>query len=170
VADALAAALFVATGAAFAARLAHYRAIEASPIAGSSRMLAARPELAREIEALARTIRRATPGRGGLVVFPEGELLNFLAGRRNPIRHKLYLPGYLTDENEAEVLRELQAARPAAIVLWRRPTSEYGRGLFGIDYGRKIRAWIDGNYRVMPFRARGAPARANPTFLFAVPL
>ncbi len=168
VAGAFAAALLAATGAAFAARLAHYRAIEASPVAGTSRMLAARPELAREIEVLAVTIRRATPPHGGLVVFPEGELLNFLSGRRNPIRHKLYLPGYLTDDNEAEVLRELQATPPAAIVLWRRPTGEYGRGLFGVDYGRRIRAWIDGNYRVMPFRAPGAPARANPTFLLGV--
>ncbi|HEY7574086.1 MAG TPA: hypothetical protein VIB08_02920, partial [Thermoanaerobaculia bacterium] len=152
----------------FAARLLQYRSIEASPVAGTSRMLAARPEAAREIEALALAIRRETPSGGGLVVFPEGELLNFLAGRGNPIRHKLYLPGYLTDGNETEILRELRQAPPAAIVLWRRPTSEYGRGLFGVDYGRKIRAWIDETYRVTPFRAPGAPARSNPAFLLGV--
>ena len=110
-------ALAAAVVAAFAARLAHYRGIEASAIAGTSRMLTARPELAREVEALAASIRHASPPGSGLVVFPEGELLNFLSGRPNPVRHKLYLPGYLTDENEAQVLEELQAAKPAAIVL-----------------------------------------------------
>jgi hypothetical protein len=165
VAEAFAGALLVAAAAAFAARLVQYRSIEASPVAGTSRMLSARPEAAREIEALALAIRRETRSGSGLVVFPEGELLNFLSGRTNPIRHKLYLPGYLTGGNEAEILRELQEAPPAAIVLWRRPTSEYGRALFGVDYGRKIRAWIDETYRVAPFRAPGAPARSNPAFL-----
>jgi hypothetical protein len=124
--------------------------------------------VAREIEALALAVRRGAAGRGGLVVFPEGELLNFLSGQSNPIRHKLYLPGYLTEENEGEILRELDRARPAAVVLWRRPTSEYRRGLFGADYGRRIRAWIDANYEVAAFRAPGAPARANPRFLLGL--
>ncbi len=164
--NAFAAALLAAIGAAFAARLAHYASLEGEPIAGTSRMLTARPEVAREIEALALAIRRGTTGRTGLVVFPEGELLNFLSGQPNPIRHKLYLPGYLTSENEGEIQRELASARPAAVVLWLRPTSEYGRGLFGVDYGRRLRAWIDRNYDLSSYRAPGAPARANARFLY----
>ena len=42
----------------------------------------------------------------------------------NPIRHMLYLPGYLTADNEPAVLAELVRAPPAAVVLWRRPVSE----------------------------------------------
>ncbi|MGH9366586.1 MAG: hypothetical protein ACRD3M_02790 [Thermoanaerobaculia bacterium] len=167
--EAFAAALLAAIGAAFAARLSHYRMLEGSPIAGTSRMLAGRPEVSREIEALALAIRRGSARGNGLVVFPEGELLNFLSGQRNPIRHKLYLPGYLTDENEGEILRELESARPTAVVLWRRPTSEYGRGLFGVDYGRRIRAWIEENYTLTPFRAPQTPARVNPSFLLGFP-
>ena len=53
------------------------------------------------------------------------------------------------------MLAELARARPAAIVLWRRPVSEYDRGLFGEDYGQEIRKWIDENYRLEPFRAAG---------------
>jgi len=88
------------------------------------------------------TFEHATLSGSGLVAFPEGELLNFLSGRSNPLRHALYLPGYLTDANEGEVLAELSNARPAAIVVWRRPAGEYGRGLFGEDYGRRIADWI----------------------------
>lgn len=59
----------------------------------------------------------------------------------------MYLPGYLTRTNEAELLKELERARPEAIVLWRRLTPEYGPALFGEDYGRDIRAWIEANYQ-----------------------
>lgn len=163
---ALAWALALATGIAFAARLRHYAAWDGEPIAGTGRLLTARPELAREIEGVSRAIRAGTAPGEGLVVFPEGELLNLLSQRRNPIRHMLYLPGYLTDTNEEEILRELESARPRGVVLCLRPTSEYGRGLFGADYGRRIRAWIGRNYELSPYRAPGAPARVNPRFLY----
>ena len=151
----------------FGLRVAQYAGLEGVPIAGTSLMLTARPELAREIEELAATVRSRTREGDGLVVFPEGEVLNLLSARRNPIRHRLYLPGYLTDDNEAAVLRELEAARPAAIVLWQRPVSEYDRAMFGQDYGRRIRAWIEANYNLQRF-GLGAPRRSNPRFVLGV--
>jgi hypothetical protein len=154
--------------AAFAGRAWQYASLEGDPIAGTAGMLTARRELAREIEELAAAVRARTSDGDGLVVFPEGELVNFLSARSNPIRHKLYLPGYLTDANEADVLEELSAARPAAIVIWQRPVSEYDRSLFGEDYGRSIRGWLEENYAFEPFRAAGAPRRANPRFLLGI--
>ncbi|MFY9549747.1 MAG: hypothetical protein WAU32_01235, partial [Thermoanaerobaculia bacterium] len=148
---------------AFAGRAWRYRSMDDRPIAGTAGMLAARPELAREIEEVASAVRSRTTEGDGLVVFPEGELLNDLSGRSNPLRHRLYLPGYLTDANEPEILGELRQAAPAAIVLWRRPVSEYGRALFGEDYGRRIRAWIEENYRLAPLPESGA--RAHSRFL-----
>ena len=145
-----------------------YASLESSPIAGTDGMLSARPELAREIEELSAAVAAATREGDSLVVFPEGEILNLLSERPNPIRHKLYLPGYLTDANEGAILEELTRARPAAVVLWRRPSSEYDRSMFGEDYGRRIFAWIDENYDLTPFRARGAPARANPRFVLGI--
>jgi hypothetical protein len=150
---------------AFGGRAWQYATIEAVPVAGTGGMLSARPESAREIEELGRAVRERTRDGEGLVVFPEGEILNLLSGRPNPIRHELYLPGYLAADNEAQVLDELVRARPAAIVIWRRPVSEYDRGLFGEDYAQGIRKWIDENYRLEPFRAAGTPARATPRFV-----
>jgi hypothetical protein len=154
--------------AAFLLRAWQYREIEGTPIAGTSGMLTARPELAREIEELGASIRARTRDGDGLVVFPEGELLNFLSSRPNPIRHRLYLPGYLTSANEPDVLRELETTRPAAVVLWQRPVSEYDRAMFGEDYGRNVRAWIDSNYELEPFRAAGAPPRSHPRFVLGL--
>ena len=149
---------------AFAGRLWQYGSMESVPVAGTSRMLSASPEIARELVELGAAIRAGTREGDGLAVFPEGEVLNFLSSRPNPVRHMLYLPGYLTAENEPAVLAELKRARPAAIVLWRRPVSEYDRGLFGEDFGQSIRAWIDENYRLEGFRAAGAPRRQYSRF------
>ena len=70
--------------AAFAGRTWQYAALEGEPIPGTSGMLMARPELQREITELAAAIRRDTREHDGLVVFPEGEILNLLSGRANP--------------------------------------------------------------------------------------
>jgi len=138
--------LAAVVGLAFVGRAWQFSSMEERPIAGTAGMLSARPELASEIERLAASIRASTADGDSLVVFPEGELLNFLTARHNPLRHRLYIPGYVTDENEPEILRELERADPAAIVLWRRPAGEFDRALFGDDYGARIRAWIEANY------------------------
>ena len=147
-------------GFAFAARLVEYGRDQRVAIRGTAGFLTARPELAREIEDLGMAIRARSSESEGLVVFPEGEVLNFLSGRRNPIRHKLYLPGYVNTRNEREIVAELQAAAPAVVVIWRRALGEYGAGSFGEDYGREIRRWIGLNYEREPFRAN-AGARSS---------
>ena len=100
--------------------------------------------------------------------FPEGELLNYLSGRRNPIRHKLYLPGYVNDANEPDILREFGREKPTAVVIWNRPTGEYGRGDLGSDYGRMISRWIDIHYAPLssPIGAIGSspPGRLFRTY------
>ena len=138
---------------AFTGRALGYVSDRRVPVAGTDGMISARPEVAREIGEIAAEIRRRTSPSDGLVVFPEGEVLNFLSGRRNPLRHKLYIRGYLTEENEGEVLEGLREARPAAIVIGRRRTSEYGASRFGSDYAVRIGAWIAGNY--VPFLPDG---------------
>lgn len=131
---------------AFLGRGVRYGEDERVPIPGTEGSLSARPEVVAGFEALARSVRSESRPGDGLVVFPEGEILNYLTGLPNPIRHKLYIPGYLTDDNETEVLRELEDHPPNAIVLLFRPTGEYGRPTFGGSYGRRIRNWIDANY------------------------
>ncbi len=165
---AVAAALAVLLVFAFLGRARFYASEQRVPIPGTNAMLSDRPDRAREIEKVAETIREQTPPGGGLVVIPEGEVLNFLSGRANPIRHKLYLPGYLADANEADVVAELAAAKPAAIVLWLRPTGEYDRGLFGRDYGEGVAAWIHAHYVAAP-PGVGERSRANPTFTLYLP-
>jgi hypothetical protein len=146
---------------AFAGRLARYAGDERVPIAGTGGMLSARPEIATRIAQAAALVRRETPEGSGLIVFPEGEILNYLSGRRNPIRHKLYLPGYLSAQNQGAVLAELVRADPAAVAILFRVTSEYGPGLFGEDYGRRIREWVEARYELRPAAGDRVAARTG---------
>lgn len=156
-AAALLAGVVVLAAAAYAGRIAGYRSDDRVPVPGTDGMLSASPAVSRDIRDTSERIRRETAAGTGLVVFPEGEVLNFLTARRNPIRHKLYLPGYVTASNEGDILRELVRSRPAAIVLWPRPLGEYGHGEFGADYGSEIRSWIAREYAVE--KIGGAPGR-----------
>ncbi len=132
-------------GFAFLSRALDYADDKRVAVAGTQGMITARPELAARLSEVVRQLGTQAEA-GGLVVFPEGEILNALTGRPNPIRHKLYIPGYLTDSNEAEVIAELERSPPPAIVIVYRPTSEYGPGLFGVDYGRALMKWIEERY------------------------
>jgi hypothetical protein len=133
---------------AFAGRAVQYAGDERIPIPGTQGMLSARSDLVARFDALVRDVRRESASGDGLVVFPEGEILNYLASRPNPLRHKLYIPGYLTDETEREVLAELERFRPRVIVLLDRPTGEYGSLVFGETYGVVIRKWMESNYLI----------------------
>ncbi len=154
-----AAALSVLVVAAFAGRILQYASADRTWIPGTGRMLSASTPTASEIAATAEAVRAAKPPAATLVVFPEGQILNFLADKPNPLRQKLYIPGYLQTSNEPQLLEDLRRKRPGAIVLWPRPTEEYGLAEFGIDYGREVFAWIRQNYVLSPIRSTRGLAR-----------
>ena len=157
----LALALLVFWG--FVDRIALYAEDDRVILPGTDGMLSARAETAQTLRLLAESVRQRTREGEGLVVFPEGEVLNYLSGRRNPIRHKLYIPGYLTSDNEAEILAELRSAKPAAVVIVSRITPEYGRRLFGVNYAKDVAAWIEADYALFPFdpRRESLPAESG---------
>jgi hypothetical protein len=145
---------------AFAGRYFHYAIDDRVPVPGTQGMLSALPQRVAELESVARAVSRESRSGDGLIVFPEGELLNYLTGRVNAARHKLYIRGYLTGENEPEVLSDLESASPAVLVVLPRRTSEYGPSAFGVDYGKRIRLWIEENYETRPLdRERPDPSR-----------
>ena len=153
----LLAALSVFGAAIFIGRCFAYSADDRVPVPGTEGMLSASPQVVRRIVEVTARLRSETPPGAGVVVFPEGEILNYLSGRSNPIRHKLYLPGYVNSFNEAAIVEELSRASPGALVIWPRPVGEYGNGFFGRDYARSLQSWIDANYRPEPNIGRHGP-------------
>ena len=155
-------ALALLIGLAFLGRALQYSSDERVPVPGTGGMLSALPGTARDLALVATMVRAETTEKDGLVVLPEGGVLNYLAERPNPMRHKISIPGYLRESNEEDFLRDLQRARPAAIVIVKRPAGEYGRGLFGQGYGQRTRVWIERHYL-----RRSVPAAAAEVFTIA---
>ena len=153
-------------GFSFAARTVQYSRDPRVPLPGTGGWLSAPPEAARAITLLVREIRERTRPDDGLVVFPEGQVINFLSGRRNPIRFNLFIPGYLTDTNELEIIGELSRVKPAAVVIVNRQTSEYGRRFFGKNYGRRVWSWIEENYEPRPFDEAAAESSVSVARLY----
>jgi hypothetical protein len=132
--------------AAFTGRFLQYAGDERVPLPGTGGVLSAGRRTVDELITTSEAVRGASLPGDGLVVFPEGQVLNSLSGRSNPLRQKLYIPGYLTLENEKALIQDLGRRRPKAIVLWPRSTSEYGPSSFGVDYGVETARWIRRNY------------------------
>lgn len=154
----LRAALAILVVVAFGARFALYAGDGRVAVAGTNGMITARPEVAAGLDRLAAEIRAHTRPEQGLAVFPEGEIVNAISGRDNPMRFELYLPDTVTLDREAEILADLKRARPAAVVVIPRLSPEYGPSLFGVDYGVTLKQWIDGHYR----EARDPAGRRRP--------
>jgi hypothetical protein len=143
---------------AFLGRGLGYLGDERKPIPGTRGMLSAPRETVDALRRAVDALRTCSPSDGTLAVFPEGEVLNYLTARRNPIRYKLYLPGYVDSRNESRILEELSHSPPGSIVIWPRPLGEYGPSSFGEDYATRLRAWIAARYR--PVTGQGAGRHA----------
>jgi len=96
-------------------------------------------------EALAYIDRHTRPG-DSVAVMPEGTTLDFLSGRRNPLREEITTPGFLDAAGEARAIRQLQDARTGLILIANRPTREFGPAAFGRDYCQHLMRWIEVHY------------------------
>ncbi|HEX9365636.1 MAG TPA: glycosyltransferase family 39 protein [Vicinamibacterales bacterium] len=81
-----------------------------------------------------------------VAVMPEGTSLDFLSGRRNPLREEITTPGYLDAAGEARAIRQLRDAQTGLILIANRPTREFGAAAFGRDYCQQLMRWIEIHY------------------------
>jgi hypothetical protein len=98
-------------------------------------------------EALAYIDQHTRPG-DAIAVMPEGTSIDFLSGRRNPLREEITTPGFLDAAAEARAIRQLEEARTDLILITNRPTTEFGPVAFGRDYNQQLMQWIDAHYTV----------------------
>jgi hypothetical protein len=125
-----------------------YRTRTTGVITTSRGTMITRPEVALAFnEALDYIDRHTSPG-DAVAVMPEGTSLDFLSGRRNPLREEIITPGYLDSAGEARAIHQLEDAHTALILVPNRPTKEFGPATFGRDYCQTLMRWIDTRYRV----------------------
>jgi hypothetical protein len=74
-------------------------------------------QLAEDTRNVVAYVQAGTPVGAPFFAYPVQPLFNFLADRPNPTRFDHFLPGTLTSRDFAEVIAELERARPR-YVLW----------------------------------------------------
>jgi hypothetical protein len=73
--------------------------------------------------------------------------------------------GYLSSQNEDQILSELARQAPAAVVVLDRPDGQEPTRVFGADYGRKVRKWIEERYELRPVSGAAADPAGFPALL-----
>jgi hypothetical protein len=148
IARAIALTLIAANAVATAAILAYrYQTRTTTAITTARGTMFAEPDVGQAWnEAIAYLQRHTRPG-DAIAVMPEGTSINFFAGRRNPLRDEIAIPGVLDGEAEAQAIEDLERAAVPVVLITNRPTNEFGRASFGRDYGREVMAWIARHYR-----------------------
>ena len=94
-------------------------------------------------------LRQNTSKDDTIVAFPEGVSLDFFADRNTPLKYYTFLPPDIETTGEDKIVGDLTSTKIDYIAIVSRDTTEYGYPSFGIDYAKKIRAWIDDNYTLV---------------------
>jgi hypothetical protein len=106
------------------------------------------------------------PPHKTLACFPEGIMINYLARRPAPTRYVNFNPPDLLLFGQDRMVQAMQTSPPDFIFLVHKDTSEFGLKFFGRDYGQKLFAWIQQNYREqdLPMMNLGAEPLQNAQF------
>ena len=86
---------------------------------------------------------------------PEGSSLNFLSGRRAPLRYEILTPGFLDAAGERRAIQQLEARDVKLVFILDRPMTEFRCAAFGRDCYRILMEWIDGRYDAFAEFGRG---------------
>jgi hypothetical protein len=125
-----------------------YRTRQTVPISTARGTIVAAHDLGQAWNEALAYIATETPANSAIAVFPEGTSINFLSGRKNPLREEITTPGFLDAAGEARAIRQLEENQTALVLITNRPTREFGPEAFGRDYSQTLMRWIEENYRV----------------------
>jgi hypothetical protein len=91
------------------------------------------------------------PAHATLATVPEGTMINYLSRRTNPTPYVNLMPPEVLMFGEERILRAYQESPPDYIVIVQRSDpADYGYKSFAQDYGKRMYAWIESNYRQVP--------------------
>ena len=127
--------------------LAHrYRTRYETPIVTSRGTLIAEHDVGQAWNEALGFIAARTQPSDFVAVMPEGTSLDFMSGRRNPLREEIVTPGYLDGPSEARAIGQLEASGAPLVLITNRATREFGATAFGRDYAREMMRFIESRY------------------------
>ncbi|HZS03982.1 MAG TPA: glycosyltransferase family 39 protein [Blastocatellia bacterium] len=135
----------VATGAGTISRLRSRNTYRIATARGSFLTL---PSIGGPMAEAIRYVQEHTAPNDVVLVLPEGTSINFLTGRRHPLREEIVLPGFLTGAKEADAIRRIESQKVSLILLTSIDSSEFRDRAFGVDYNQELMRWIRENYQL----------------------
>ena len=109
------------------------------------------------LERIARELRPAER----VAVFPEIDAVDDLFGARSVSPFLTHMPGWLDRRGQELLIARLERDRPDVIVVFQRPTWEYGVAPFGQGFGQSVAGWIERNSRVVYEGPEGSIRRTD---------
>ena len=95
-----------------------------------------------------RAAREIRPGERVLAL-PETDAVDVLFGARSASPFVLMMPGWLDARAEEMLIRRFEREPPDVVVVFRRPTWEYGVAPFGQGFGVRLAEWIQTHNRLV---------------------
>jgi hypothetical protein len=92
--------------------------------------------------------RNLHPGERALVL-PEPNSVEALFKLRGASPRLYYVPGWLDARAEEQLLRLFERGGPDVVVVFDRPTWEFGVAPFGQGFGHRLADWLEANYSVV---------------------
>lgn len=79
-------------------------------------------------------------------VLPEGVMINYLARIPNPTPYVNFMPPEEILFGGGRWAAAFRRSPPQVVLLAPKNTAEYGRGAFGVGYGKELARWVAGHY------------------------
>ena len=99
-------------------------------------------------EVYARAAREIRPGERVLVL-PEPNAVDVLFEARSVSPFVTMMPGWLDARAEEQLIRRFEREPPDVVVVFQRPTWEYGIAPFGQGFGQRLAEWIQSHNRLV---------------------
>jgi hypothetical protein len=119
---------------------------------GGDFFLADRRALA--VDAVVKRIRAEAQPGDLLLGLPDGSMINYLARVPSPSRFGMFVYSEMMMYGEDQMLASIEARPPRWVVLVHSDEQIFGARYFGLNYGRRMAAWVRENYR--PVAQEGA--------------
>ncbi len=84
-----------------------------------------------------------------IAVLPEGSDLAFLTARKINLRHQVFVPAFLSQQDELAAIAALEKDNVRYIFIVNRAMREFGSVAFGTDFYQTLGSWINENYEVV---------------------
>jgi hypothetical protein len=139
--------------------------VPTTPLETPLGMIFTTPAAAAAVPKIVSFIESQTAAGHRVMILPEFPMMYAMTGTESPSRWFEVTPGMLDDDEEKKFISDAEAGQVDYVIITNRATPEYGVPYFGLDWGKKIYAWIVGNFELVGefgrfTRERGAPFAA----------